>query len=81
MILDPGFLWYEELGGNLEVLFSYPLRPKAEADNTLQDLPNFFFTMQKPNPVIAKRLSVALCFFYHIGILRHCKVPYEVHDG
>ena len=41
------------------MLFNYPLRPKTEADNTLQDLPNFFFTMQKPNPVIAKRLSVA----------------------
>ena len=38
------------------MLFNYPLRLKAEADNTLQDLPNFFFTMQKPNPIIAKRL-------------------------
>lgn len=47
------------------MLFNYPLRPKTEADNTLQDLPNFFFTMQKPNPVIAKRLSVALCFFFY----------------
>ena len=23
---------------------------------------------------------VVLCF-YHIGILRHCKIPHEVHDG
>ena len=63
MILDPGFVWYEELLWYLEVLFNYSLRPKAEADNTLQDLPNSLYqTKAESNNCLKVEVQVPILY-------------------
>ena len=63
MILDSGFVWYEELLWYLEVLFNYSLRPKAEADNTLQDLPNsFYHTKAESNNCLKVEVQVPILY-------------------
>ena len=54
MILDPDFVRYEELRGYLEVLFKIIHRSRRLRQITPSKICQILFTIQKPNPIIAK---------------------------